>query len=158
MGKRCRINRKRKFEDMETEQTLQAARNNKLKNKVAELESQVSKFKTAIFDMIKRRKIEQVQVRPEQVQPRLDDAQALHQQVQISLQQVQASPEQVQALPQQVQMRPEQVQTSPEQVQLPSAATSNNFLSTIDDSAILSFDWNEMFDIYLKTFVYVQKK
>merc|ERR1712130_439508 len=137
MGKRCRINRKRKFEDMETEQTLQAARNIELKNKVAELESQVSKFKTAIFDMIKRRKIEQVQVRPEQVQPRLDDAQALHQQVQISLQQVQASPEQVQS---------------------PSAATSNNFLSTIDDSAILSFDWNEMFDIYLKTFVYVQKK
>merc|ERR1712228_542707 len=99
-----------------------------LKNKVAELESQVSKFKTAIFDMIKRRKTEQVQVRTEQVQPRLEDAQAL---------------------PQQVQMRPEQVQTSPEQVQLdlPSAATSNNSLSTIDDSAILSFDWNEMFDI-----------
>merc|ERR1712228_260171 len=106
-----------------------------LKNKVAELESQVSKFKTAIFDMIKRRKTEQVQVRTEQVQPRLEDAQAL--------------PEQVQNLPQQVQMRPEQVQTSPEQVQLdlPSAATSNNSLSTIDDSAILSFDWNEMFDI-----------
>merc|ERR1711988_1291497 len=95
-SKRCRINRKRKFEDMETEQTLQAARNIELKNKVAELESQVSKFKTAIFDMIKRRKTEQVQVRPEQVQ----------------------------ALPQQVQMRPEQVQTSPEQVQLASAATS----------------------------------
>merc|ERR1712228_141205 len=119
-SKRCRINRKRKFEDMEEEQTFQAARNIELKNKVAELESQVSKFKTAIFDMIKRRKIEQVQVRPEQVQLRLDDAQALHQQVQISLQQVQASPE---------------------QVQLPSAATSNNSLSTIDDSAILSFDW-----------------
>merc|ERR1712217_813276 len=113
-SKRCRINRKRKFEDMEEEQTLQAARNIELKNKVAELESQVSKFKTAIFDMIKRRKTEQVQVRPEQVQPRLDDAQALHQQVQISLQQVQASPE---------------------QVQLDSAATSNNSLSTIDDSA-----------------------
>jgi len=153
-SKRCRINRKRKFEDMETEQTLQAARNIELKNKVAELESQVSKFKTAIFDMIKRRKTEQVQVRPEQVQvrteqvqPRLEDAQALHQQVQMSLQQVQTGPEQVQALPQQVQMRPEQVQTSPEQVQLASAATSNNSLSTIDDSAILSFDWNEMFDI-----------
>merc|ERR1712083_1125266 len=125
-SKRCRINRKRKFEDMETEQTLQAARNIELKNKVAELESQVSKFKTAIFDMIKRRKTEQVQVRPEQVQPRLDD---------------------VQALPQQVQMRPEQVQTSPEQVQLASATNSNNSLSTIDDSAILNFDWNEMFDI-----------
>merc|ERR1712061_892049 len=153
-SKRCRINRKRKFEDMETEQTLQAARNIELKNKVAELESQVSKFKTAIFDMIKRRKTEQVQVRPEQVQvrteqvqvrpeqvqPRLEDAQALHQQVQMSLQQVQAGPEQVQ-------LRPEQVQTSPKQVQLASAATSNNSLSTIDDSAILSFDWNEMFDI-----------
>jgi hypothetical protein len=151
-SKRCRINRKRKFEDMEEEQTLQAARNIELKNKVAELESQVSKFKTAIFDMIKRRKTEQVQVRPEQVQPRpqqvqprLEDAQALHQQVQMSLQQVQASSEQVQELPQQVQMRPEQVQTSPEQVQL--LPTSNNSLSTIDDTAILSFDWNEMFDI-----------
>merc|ERR1712130_435246 len=126
MGKRCRINRKRKFEDMETEQTLQAARHGELKNKVAELESQVSKFKTAIFDMIKRRKTEQVQVRPEQVQLRLDDAQALHQQVQMSLQQVQAGPE---------------------QVQFASAASSNNSLSSIDDSAILNFDWNEMFDI-----------
>merc|ERR1712083_719934 len=144
-SKRCRINRKRKFEDMEEEQTLQAARNIELKNKVAELESQVSKFKTAIFDMIKRRKTEQVQVRPGQVQPRLEDAQALHQQVQMRLQQVQAGPEQVQSLPQQVQMRPEQVQTSPEQVQL--LPNSNNSLSTIDGSAILSFDWNEMFDI-----------
>merc|ERR1711899_449944 len=78
-SKRCRINRKRKFQDMEEEQTLEAARNIELKNKVAELEDQVSKFKTAIFDMIKKRKTEQVQVRPEQVQPRLEDAQALHQ-------------------------------------------------------------------------------
>merc|ERR1711879_1012736 len=69
----------------------------------------------------------------------------------MSLQQVQASPEQVQ-------MRPEQVQTSPGQVQLASAANLDNSLSTIDDSAILSFDWNEMFDIQVKTFVYVQKK
>merc|ERR1712038_1099325 len=67
-SKRCRINRKRKFQDMEEEQTLEAARNIELKNKVAELEDQVSKFKTAIFDMIKKRKLEQVQTGPYQVQ------------------------------------------------------------------------------------------
>merc|ERR1711874_500883 len=99
-SKRCRINRKRKFGDMEEEQTLLAARNMELKNKVADLESQVSKFKTAIFDMIKKRKTEHVQARTEQVQTRT-----------------------------------EQVQTS-----LPSAATATSFLSTIDESTVLSFD------------------
>ena len=39
-----------------------------LKGKVADLESQVAKFKTAIFDMIKKRKTEQVQTSSEQVQ------------------------------------------------------------------------------------------
>ena len=119
-SKRCRINRKRKFQDMEEEQTLEAARNIELKNKVAELEDQVSKFKTAIFDMIKKRKTEQVQARTEQVQTR----------------------------PEQVQTRPEQVQTSSEQVQTSSpsaAATSSHSFSTIDDSPLLSFD----LDMYL---------
>lgn len=74
-SKRCRINRKMKFHDMEEEQTLLAARNMELKNKVVDLESQVSKFKTAIFDMIKKRKTEQVQTRTEQVQARTEQVQ-----------------------------------------------------------------------------------
>jgi len=133
-SKRCRINRKRKFQDMEEEQTLEAARNIELKNKVAELEDQVSKFKTAIFDMIKKRKTEQVQARTEQVQKRTE--------------QVQTRPEQDQTRPEQVQTGPYQVQTSSEQVQtsLPSAATtSSHSFSTIDDSPLLSFD----LDMYL---------
>merc|ERR1711899_488634 len=88
-SKRCRINRKRKFEDMEEEQTLQAARNIELKNKVAELEDQVSKFKTAIFDMIKKRKTEQVQARPEQVQVRPEQVQPRPEQVQPRLENAQ---------------------------------------------------------------------
>ena len=126
-SKRCRINRKRKFQDMEEEQTLEAARNIELKNKVAELEDQVSKFKTAIFDMIKKRKTEQVQARTEQVQTR---------------------PEQVQTRPEHVQSSPEQAQTSSEQVQTslpPAAATSSHSFSTIDDSSLFSFD----LDMYL---------
>ena len=67
-SKRCRINRKRKFEIEEDEQILLTARNMELKGKVADLESQVAKFKTAIFDMIKKRKTEQVQTSSEQVQ------------------------------------------------------------------------------------------
>jgi len=84
-SKRCRINRKRKFTDMEEEQTLLAARNMELKNKVADLESQVSKFKTAIFDMIKKRKTEHVQARTEQVQTRTEQVQTRTEQVQTSL-------------------------------------------------------------------------
>ena len=105
---------------MEEEQTLLAARNMELKNTVADLESQVTKFKTAIFDMIKKRKTEQVQARPEQVQARPE--------------QVQTRPEQVQIRHEQVQIRPEQVQTS-----LPSAATPTYSFSTIDESVLLSF-------------------
>ena len=67
-SKRCRINRKRKQETQEDEQILLTARNMELKGKVADLESQVAKFKTAIFDMIKKRKTEQVQTSSEQVQ------------------------------------------------------------------------------------------
>merc|ERR1711971_547556 len=66
-SKRCRINRKRKQETQEDEQILLTARNMELKGKVADLESQVAKFKTAIFDMIKKRKTEQVQPCPEVV-------------------------------------------------------------------------------------------
>merc|ERR1711971_1041985 len=66
-SKRCRINRKRKQETQEDEQILLTARNMELKGKVADLESQVAKFKTAIFDMIKKRKTEQVETCPEVV-------------------------------------------------------------------------------------------
>ena len=131
-SKRCRINRKRKFQDMEEEQTLEAARNIELKNKVAELEDQVSKFKTAIFDMIKKRKTEQVQARTEQVQTRPE--------------QVQTRPEQ--PGPEHVQLSPEQVQASSDQVQtslLSAATTSSHSFSTIDDSSLFSFD----LDMYL---------
>jgi len=57
-SKRCRVNRKRKTEAQETEEILEAARNIELKNTVKDLESQVAQFKTAIFDLIKKRKIE----------------------------------------------------------------------------------------------------
>merc|ERR1712228_379840 len=57
-SKRCRVNRKRKSEMQEEEQVLEAARNMELKIKVQDLGSQVAKFKTAIFDLIKKRKIE----------------------------------------------------------------------------------------------------
>ena len=53
------------METQEADQILLAARNKELKGKVADLESQVAKFKTAIFDMIKKRKTEQVQTCPE---------------------------------------------------------------------------------------------
>ena len=69
-SKRCRINRKRKNETQDDDQILLTARNMELKGKVADLESQVAKFKTAIFDMIKKRKTEQVQTSSEQVETR----------------------------------------------------------------------------------------
>merc|ERR1711956_82480 len=62
-SKRCRINRKRKNETQDDDQILLTARNMELKGKVADL-------KTAIFDMIKKRKTEQVQTSSEQVQTR----------------------------------------------------------------------------------------
>ena len=67
-SKRSRINHERKFETQEDNQILLTAKNMELKGKVADLESQVAKFKTAIFDMIKKRKTEQVQTSSEQVQ------------------------------------------------------------------------------------------
>merc|ERR1719305_2034541 len=74
-SKRCRINRKRKQETQEDEQILLTARNMELKGKVADLESQVAKFKTAIFDMIKKRKTEQFQTSSEQVQSTASNSQ-----------------------------------------------------------------------------------
>ena len=67
-SKRNQINHERKFETQEDNQILLTAKNMELKGKVADLESQVAKFKTAIFDMIKKRKTEQVQTSSEQVQ------------------------------------------------------------------------------------------
>jgi hypothetical protein len=59
-SKRYQINRKRKLENQEADQILLTARNMELKGKVVVLESQVAKFKTAILDMIKKRKTIQV--------------------------------------------------------------------------------------------------
>ena len=64
-SKRSRINHDRKFKTQEDNQILLTAKNMELKGKVADLETQVAKFKTAIFDMIKKRKTEQVQTCPE---------------------------------------------------------------------------------------------
>jgi len=57
-SKRCRVNRKRKAELQDEAQVLEAAKNMELKSQVKELESQVARFKEAIFDLIKKRKIE----------------------------------------------------------------------------------------------------
>ena len=67
-SKRCRINRKIKFETQEDEQILLTARNMELKDKVADLESQVAKIRTALFHIIKNRQSEQIQTSSEQVQ------------------------------------------------------------------------------------------
>ena len=53
------------METQEADQIPLTARNMELKGKVADLESQVTKFKTAILDMIKKRKTEQVKTCPE---------------------------------------------------------------------------------------------
>merc|ERR1712018_245252 len=52
-SKRCRVNRKRKFEEMETEVQREEARNAKLKIQMEALEIQVDNFKKMIIDMIK---------------------------------------------------------------------------------------------------------
>jgi len=64
-SKRCRINRKRKAESNEENLILLNAKNMELKGAVADLESQVTKFKTAIFDMIKKRKTRQIEASSE---------------------------------------------------------------------------------------------
>merc|ERR1712223_451061 len=55
-SKRCRVNRKRKFEEMETEVQREEARNAKLKIQMEALETQVDNFKKMIIDMIKTKK------------------------------------------------------------------------------------------------------
>ena len=60
-SKRSRINRDRKFKTQEDNQILLTAKNMELKGKVADLESQVAKFKTAISNMMKKRTTKHVQ-------------------------------------------------------------------------------------------------
>ena len=67
-SKRYQINRKRKLENQEADQILLTARNMDLKGKVDDLESQVAKIRTALFNIIKNRKPEQIQTSSEQVQ------------------------------------------------------------------------------------------
>ena len=64
-SKRCRINHHRKFKIQEDNQILLTAKNMELKGKVADLESQVAKFKTAISNMMKKRTTKHVQACPE---------------------------------------------------------------------------------------------
>ena len=54
-SKRCRINHERKFETHEDNQILLTAKNMELKGKVADLETQVAKFKTTISNMVLKR-------------------------------------------------------------------------------------------------------
>merc|ERR1711963_1288586 len=55
-SKRCRVNRKRKFDDMETEVILLKSRNLELTNTVEDLEKKVETMKKAIFNMIANKK------------------------------------------------------------------------------------------------------
>ena len=50
-SKRCRLNRKRKYEDMESEVDFEAARNMALKAKESALEEQVEKYKKFIIQI-----------------------------------------------------------------------------------------------------------
>merc|ERR1712226_1195443 len=65
-SKRCRVNRKRKFEGMETEVQREEARNAKLKIQLEALETQVDSFKKTIIDMIKTKKQNQQIVQQQQ--------------------------------------------------------------------------------------------
>jgi len=67
-SKRCRVNRKRKFEDMETDVQREEARNAKLKIQMEALEIQVDNFKKMIIDMIKTKKQNQQQISVQQQQ------------------------------------------------------------------------------------------
>ena len=64
-SKRSQINHERKFETQEDNQILLTAKNMELKDKVADLESQVAKFKTDISNMMKKRTTKHVQACPE---------------------------------------------------------------------------------------------
>ena len=54
-SKRCRINRKRKFEVMEDEQAVLERRNISLKTEVAGLEARVEKAKKIIFALVQKK-------------------------------------------------------------------------------------------------------
>merc|ERR1719219_2701695 len=65
-AKRCRVNRKRKFEDMEADVQREEARNAKLKIQLESLETQVDSYKKMIIDMIKTKKHSQQIVQQQQ--------------------------------------------------------------------------------------------
>jgi hypothetical protein len=67
-SKRCRIKRKIKIETQFDKQILLTARNMELKDKVADLESQVTKIRTDLFNISKNRQSEQVITSSDQVQ------------------------------------------------------------------------------------------
>jgi len=54
-SKRCRLNRKRKFDDLEMQVDQEESRNTILKTRVQVLEEQVEKFKKAIIAMHKKK-------------------------------------------------------------------------------------------------------
>ena len=64
-SKRCRINHHRKFKTQEENQILLTAKNMELKSKVADLETQVAKFKADISNMMKKRTTKHVESYPE---------------------------------------------------------------------------------------------
>ena len=64
-SKRSQINHERKFETQEDNQILLTAKNMELKDKVADLETEVTKFKTAISNMMEKRATKHVQTFPE---------------------------------------------------------------------------------------------
>ena len=63
-SKRSQINHERKFETQEDNQILLIAKNMELKGKVADLETEVAKFKTAISNMMEKRATKHVQSCP----------------------------------------------------------------------------------------------
>jgi hypothetical protein len=71
-SKRCRVNRKRKFEDMDNEIHREETRNAKLKIQMEALENQVDNFKKLIIDMIKTKKQNQ-QITVQQQQASIEE-------------------------------------------------------------------------------------
>jgi len=71
-SKRCRVNRKRKFEDMDNEIQREESRNAKLKIQMEALETQVDNFKKMIIDMIKTKKQNQ-QITVQQQQASIEE-------------------------------------------------------------------------------------
>jgi hypothetical protein len=67
-SKRCRIKRKIEIEAQFDKQILLTARNMELRDKVTDLESQVTKIRTELFKIIKNKQSEKVITRSDQVQ------------------------------------------------------------------------------------------